>query len=118
MPHPKRSTHRLMELCPLPFAGKDFKRTGNFLTRPRSVFREDGPHCFKPASENFFMQTNPLPRAPAFQSFSHESININEDASVNYWTTALGCSEYELRIAVAEVGTGAKDVGTELGRAV
>ena len=64
------------------------------------------------------MQTSPLSRVPAFQSFSSESINVNEDASVNYWTAALGCSEYELRMAVAEVGTGVGDVGTELGRAV
>ncbi len=64
------------------------------------------------------MQTTPLFHAPAFHSLSSESININEDASVNYWVAALGCSEFELRVAVAEVGTGAKDVGTELGRAV
>ncbi len=64
------------------------------------------------------MQSSPPSHAATLHSFSSESININEDASVNYWLAALGCSEYELRVAVAEVGTGVKDVGTELGRAV
>lgn len=62
------------------------------------------------------MQTTALPHPPAFHSSPDESININEDASVNYWVAALGCSELQLRFAVAAVGTGAKDVGTELGR--
>lgn len=64
------------------------------------------------------MQTNSLLPVPAFHPLSNESININEESSVNYWIAALGCSEFELRVAVAEVGPGAKDVGTELGRAV
>ena len=64
------------------------------------------------------MPTSPLSHASAFHSLAGESININEDASVNYWVAALGCSEFELRVAVAEVGTGAKDVGAELGRAL
>ena len=64
------------------------------------------------------MQTSSLAHAPAIHSFSSESININEDASVSYWVAALECSEYELRVAVAEVGTAAIDVGTELGRSV
>lgn len=63
-----------------------------------------------------------LPNSPSFASdvhaLSNEPININEPASVNYWLAALRCSELELRMAVAEVGTGARDVGTELGRAV
>ena len=63
------------------------------------------------------MQTTSLPHAPAFHPLSSESININEEASVNYWLAALGCSEFELRVAVAEVGPGAKDVGIELGKA-
>lgn len=46
----------------------------------------------------------------------NEPININEQASVTYWLAALRCSELELRMAVAEVGTVAGDVGTELGR--
>ena len=64
------------------------------------------------------MQTSPLSDSSVFHCFSGESININEDASVSYWTAALGCSEYELRVAVSEVGTAAIDVGTELGRGV
>ena len=54
---------------------------------------------------------------PNVHAPSNEPININEPASVNYWLAALRCSELELRMAVAEVGTGAHDVGTELGRA-
>lgn len=52
------------------------------------------------------------PEAP----FSNEPININEEASLNYWVRALDCSELELRLAVAEVGPYSLDVGTELGR--
>lgn len=48
----------------------------------------------------------------------NQAININEDSSVNYWVTALRCSELELRMAVAQVGTGVRDVGTELGLAL
>ena len=51
-------------------------------------------------------------------SLPNEPININEDASVNYWVNALRCSELELRMAVAQVGPGSRDVGTELGRVV
>ncbi|MDB5930056.1 MAG: hypothetical protein JWR60_1763 [Polaromonas sp.] len=64
------------------------------------------------------MQTSPSMPAPAFHAFANDSININEEASVNYWLATLGCSELALRVAVAEVGPGARDVGTELGRAV
>jgi hypothetical protein len=65
---------------------------------------------------------NMQPHSPSLASdvhaLSNEPININEPTSVNYWVTTLRCSELELRMAVAEVGTGARDVGTELGRAV
>ncbi|CDS53291.1 hypothetical protein [Polaromonas sp. CG9_12] len=64
------------------------------------------------------MQSNPPNFLPNVHAPSNEPININEPASVNYWLAALRCSELELRMAVAEVGTGARDVGTELGRAV
>ncbi|MDB5869021.1 MAG: hypothetical protein JWP96_1353 [Polaromonas sp.] len=64
------------------------------------------------------MQTTSRLHTPAFPPSPDESININEEASVNYWIAALGCSEFELRVAIAEVGSGAKDVGIELGRAV
>ena len=64
------------------------------------------------------MQTSELSHAPAVNFFSPDSIDITEHSSISYWTAALGCSEYELRVAVAEVGTAALDVGTELGRAV
>lgn len=64
------------------------------------------------------MQSTSPPHAPAVRSFSSKSININEDASVNYWLQALQCKEYELRVAVAAVGTSAQDVGIALGRAL
>ena len=64
------------------------------------------------------MQTNSPSLAPDFHALSDEPININEESSVNYWVTTLRCSELELRMAVAEVGTGARDVGCELGRAL
>lgn len=61
------------------------------------------------------MQTNLPSHAPDVHALSSESININEASSVNYWLAALRCSELELRMAVAQVGTGARDVRTELG---
>jgi hypothetical protein len=61
------------------------------------------------------MQTHSPRLAPDFHALSNERININEPSSVNYWLAALRCSELELRKAVAQVGTGARDVGTELG---
>ncbi len=64
------------------------------------------------------MSSNSPGFLPNVHAPSNEPININEPESVNYWLTALRCSELELRMAVAEVGTGARDVGTELGRAV
>lgn len=47
-----------------------------------------------------------------------EFININEEASLNYWVTALQCSELQLRVAVAEVGHEASEVGDALGKRV
>lgn len=64
------------------------------------------------------MQTPVSSLSAVLRPAANESININEEASVNYWLAALRCSEFELRVAVAEVGTGAKDVGFELGRAL
>lgn len=43
-------------------------------------------------------------------------INVEEPHEVRYWTQRLGCTEEELRKAVARVGTVAKDVRTALGR--
>lgn len=45
-----------------------------------------------------------------------DPINVNEEASLNYWVSALDCSELELRVAVAQVGPSVKDVSNELGR--
>lgn len=56
--------------------------------------------------------SNPVADAP----LKNEPIDINEEASLNYWVATLDCSELELRVAVAEVGPAAKDVSIELGR--
>jgi hypothetical protein len=50
------------------------------------------------------------------EAFQSEFININEEESLNYWVTALECSELQLRVAVAEVGPEASEVGDALGR--
>ena len=64
------------------------------------------------------MQTHSPSLAQNFSASSNEAININEESSVNYWVAALRCSELELRMAVAQVGTGVRDVGCELGLAL
>lgn len=64
------------------------------------------------------MQTYLTSLAQDDHALLNQAININEDSSVNYWVTALRCSELELRMAVAQVGTGVRDVGTELGLAL
>ena len=43
-------------------------------------------------------------------------IDINEQASVAHWVAALECSEFDLRMAVAKVGSAVEDVGNQLGR--
>jgi len=45
-----------------------------------------------------------------------QPIDINQQESVSYWSSALGCSEFDLRMAVAEVGSTASDVGNKLGK--
>ena len=64
------------------------------------------------------MQTHSPSLASDAHALSNEAININEESSVNYWVATLRCSELELRMAVAQVGTGVRDVGTELGLAL
>ncbi|HQS32331.1 DUF3606 domain-containing protein [Polaromonas sp.] len=60
---------------------------------------------------------HPAPQElPQLAGSVNEPIDINREESVNYWSSALGCSEWELRVAVAEVGPASKDVGSELGR--
>jgi hypothetical protein len=49
-------------------------------------------------------------------TLNNPPIDVNEEASVNYWVSALDCSELELRVAVAQVGPSVKDVSNELGR--
>ncbi|MCZ8255062.1 MAG: DUF3606 domain-containing protein [Polaromonas sp.] len=54
--------------------------------------------------------------ATADAVLNNQPINVNEEQSLNYWVSALDCSELELRVAVAEVGPSVKDVSNELGR--
>ena len=60
-------------------------------------------------------QNVPLQSLPR-EALALQPIDINEEDSVSYWSSALGCSEFDLRVAVAEVGSAARDVGNELGK--
>lgn len=60
------------------------------------------------------LQPVPL-EALTSESLGRQPIDINEPDSVDYWSSALGCSEFDLRVAVAEVGPAARDVGNRLG---
>ena len=60
-------------------------------------------------------QNVPLPSLP-WEALARQPIDINRQDSVSYWSSALGCSEFDLRVAVAEVGPAASDVGNELGK--
>ena len=59
----------------------------------------------------------PLQSLPQ-ETLALQPIDINEEDSVSYWSSALGCSEFDLRVAVAEVGPAARDVGNELGKPI
>jgi hypothetical protein len=43
-------------------------------------------------------------------------IDVNQPHEIRYWTQRLGCSEQELRAAVARAGVMADDVRVALGR--
>jgi hypothetical protein len=58
------------------------------------------------------MSDNTNDRGPADRS----RISLEQDHEVRYWTSALGCTEEELRQAVAAVGASAEAVRTSLGR--
>ena len=60
-------------------------------------------------------QNAPLQSLPR-EALALQPIDINQEDSVSYWSSALGCSEFDLRVAVAEVGPAARDVGNELGK--
>ncbi len=60
-------------------------------------------------------QNVPFPSLPR-EVLALQPIDINQEDSVSYWSSALGCSEFDLRVAVAEVGPAASDVGNELGK--
>lgn len=50
------------------------------------------------------------------EALARQPIDINQEDSVSYWASALGCSEFDLRMAVAQVGPAARDVGNQLGK--
>ena len=60
-------------------------------------------------------QNVPFPSPPR-EALALQPIDINQEDSVSYWSSTLGCSEFDLRVAVAEVGPAASDVGNELGK--
>jgi Protein of unknown function (DUF3606) len=60
-------------------------------------------------------QNVPLEALPP-EALARQPIDINRQDSVSYWSSALGCSEFDLRMAVAQVGPAARDVGNELGK--
>ena len=62
-------------------------------------------------------QNVPLQSLPR-EALALQPIDINQEDSVSYWSSALGCSEFDLRVAVAEVGPAARDVGNELGKPI
>ena len=127
------------------FFARAFKRTGEILTTqvkpPREDFSEPNIHyrrnnvmspfiapvskpLSKPlnehSSENLSenLSEHLSGQRPDLQALKNEPININEEASVNFWVATLGCNEATLRLAVAEVGPAAQDVGNELGVAL
>jgi Protein of unknown function (DUF3606) len=51
----------------------------------------------------------------ADSSLHAQPIDINRESALSYWLAKLGCSEFELRVAVAEVGPYAGDVSDRLG---
>jgi len=60
-------------------------------------------------------QNVPLQSLPR-EALALQPIDITQEDSVNYWSSTLGCSEFDLRVAVAEVGPAAGDVGNKLGK--
>ena len=60
-------------------------------------------------------QNVPLQSLPP-ETLARQPIDINQEDSVSYWSSALGCSEFDLRMAVAQVGPAARDVVNQLGK--
>jgi hypothetical protein len=50
------------------------------------------------------------------EELARQPIDINHEDSVDYWSAVLGCTEFDLRMAVAQVGPRARDVGNQLGK--
>jgi hypothetical protein len=54
---------------------------------------------------------------PGESIFDRKQISLEQDHDVRYWTTALNCTEHELRAALDVVGNSAKWVREYLKRA-
>jgi len=52
---------------------------------------------------------------PTIGAFETRSIDVTQHQTLEYWLDTLGVDEYQLRAAVAEVGTSAQDVRCHLG---
>ncbi|MDB5967545.1 MAG: hypothetical protein JWQ72_4045 [Polaromonas sp.] len=55
-------------------------------------------------------------QATSSHGLQDQAIDIHQASSLNYWLAALECNELQLRVAIAEVGPAAADVGNALGR--
>jgi len=53
---------------------------------------------------------------PTKTALDRSLISLQQEHEVRYWTDVLGCTEEELRRAVAHVGDSAQDVRDYLGR--
>lgn len=63
------------------------------------------------------LQDNPVMHepTPTIGAFETRSIDVTQHQTLEYWLDTLGVDEYQLRAAVAEVGTSAQDVRCHLG---
>jgi hypothetical protein len=52
---------------------------------------------------------------PTLGPIETRSVDITQHQTLEYWLDTLGVDEYQLRSAVAEVGTSAQDVRCYLG---
>jgi hypothetical protein len=52
---------------------------------------------------------------PTIDILENRSIDVTQRQTLEYWLDTLGVDEYQLRSAVAEVGTSAQDVRCHLG---
>ena len=62
------------------------------------------------------MENHPMPSPmPLNGPIETSSVDVTQHQTLEYWLDALGVDEFQLRAAVAEVGTSAQDVRCHLG---